>query len=332
MTIQYYIKLLLSKLFLVFLLFGCQNKPDFPPEAIFSCYPSTGDTSTFFRFDASESLDTENELWQLSFRWDFNRDGQWDTEIINDPTLIWRFQNFGIYHVVMEVIDRSGQSSSYTQEVYVVPNFIDSVFTDTRDGHTYKAVLIDHIWWMAEDLQFGNSISLTSDAQDNNVTEKYVNPRLLMTNQAEIGYYTWYEVTDYQRKPISGICPEGWRLISFKDQMWLDQRFSQFGDPIFYFKPGGYLGIDFNRLGFFSLFDRKFYGESGGLLWMSDQPLTNGKLYNYVMNYGNNYHFGYYLSSWPAEYLDNSFWQPEWGATLDFKRLAFNVRCVKDAN
>ena len=55
---------------------GCATNT--APKAEFTVTPAQGDTATEFVFDASLSSDLENSA-QLSFRWDFDSDGEWDT-------------------------------------------------------------------------------------------------------------------------------------------------------------------------------------------------------------------------------------------------------------
>jgi hypothetical protein len=49
------------------------------PTAAFSVSPEVGDNSTYFEFDASGSSDAECPASNLQVRWDWERDGVWDT-------------------------------------------------------------------------------------------------------------------------------------------------------------------------------------------------------------------------------------------------------------
>ena len=49
------------------------------PTAAFSVSPGSGTTSTVFTFDASSSSDTEDPTSALSFRWDWENNGIYDT-------------------------------------------------------------------------------------------------------------------------------------------------------------------------------------------------------------------------------------------------------------
>ena len=69
-------------LILSIFLFMC-GKENTPPIANFTWYPSRGDSTTTFLFDASLSSDNENYPDGLLARWDWESDGVWDTEYSN---------------------------------------------------------------------------------------------------------------------------------------------------------------------------------------------------------------------------------------------------------
>jgi hypothetical protein len=90
------------------------------PIALFTVDPTTGNTKTLFRFDASESFDGESDADELMVRWDWENDGVWDTELSNEQQATHRFQAGGTYLVRLEVQDSGGLTDSTTEEVKVL--------------------------------------------------------------------------------------------------------------------------------------------------------------------------------------------------------------------
>lgn len=86
---------------------------------------------------------------------------------------------------------------------------------DSRDGKTYRTVLIGNQCWMAENLNVGTRIVGSASQLDNEVIEKYC----YQDNEAGCDYfgglYQWSELMDYQKfESGQGICPEGWHVPS----------------------------------------------------------------------------------------------------------------------
>ncbi len=134
------------------------------PIALFTVEPSTGNTSTLFRFDASESFDGESDADELKVRWDWENDGVWDTELSTDQQATHRFQTGGTYLVRLEVQDSGGLTDSTTEEVKVLSglcvaamlmgpdnpdlevlrNFRDRVLCRTARGKTLVKYYYEH--------------------------------------------------------------------------------------------------------------------------------------------------------------------------------------------
>lgn len=101
------------------------------PKAKFLVVPETGHFMTDFLFDASVTIDDEDSLETLTFRWDFQDDGIWDTPYSSDPGIYYQFDKENIHRVRLEVWDPSHKSSSTSHQVTVhcidtciVPGFI----------------------------------------------------------------------------------------------------------------------------------------------------------------------------------------------------------------
>jgi hypothetical protein len=326
-------RLLLISVMMGLILISCKKESNSPPLAAITFFPMVADTSSLVRFDGSASTDKESYGEMLQFRWDFNGDGIWDTEFKREAIAIWQFSQVGTYQTIMEVRDEGGLTSSDTSKIRIRLNFVRSSFTDPRDGNQYRMVLIDDLWWMAENLRYGVSISQKSITSDNNITEMYLLDSQKYDRNFYGGYYTWGELTNYNRDILNGICPPGWRVATLKDKESLS-RFWQGGDASFYFKPDGYLGLDLVAGGYLNLINRSFLEiDTVGRYWVSDFKKTDTYpgLDRRILIFTTGY-----MPVWIEEGFDISwlpdFWKPAWGDKMDFNRFAFNVRCVKHSD
>lgn len=318
-------------LILTGVLIACEKEHNSPPVASIAIFPKVADTSSFIRFDGSGSRDQETPVEMLQFRWDFTGDGIWDTEFKRDPVAIWQYAETGTYQPKMEVRDEGGLLSRATQNVYIRLNFVRSSFTDPRDGNQYRTVLIDDLWWMADNLRYGVAISPKSAPSDNGITEMFMQDSQKFDQKLYGGYYTWWELTNYNREIENGICPPGWRVMTLQSWRTLE-RFERDGDGEFYLRPGGYVGLDLPIGGAFRLVDRDFHSiDTTGIFWLSDNKETNTYPF-LVRNVGcftNAYEMVWWEDGFPTGF-DPDFFKPGWGNAIDFNQFAFNVRCIKN--
>lgn len=106
-------------------LLSCEKKEDLKePVAAFCVDPCEGTVSTIFYFDASDSYDESNSPEDLKVRWDWNGDMVFDTEYSKAKMIAHRFDDPGIYNVVMEVSNLDGWSS---RESIVIDISADSI-------------------------------------------------------------------------------------------------------------------------------------------------------------------------------------------------------------
>jgi len=89
------------------------------PTAIFTVDPLLGTTETKFSFDASGCTDPEDSAATLRVRWDWEKDGIYDTDYSTVKKIQHTFTTAGVYTVVMEVIDTEGYGSTFEQEIKV---------------------------------------------------------------------------------------------------------------------------------------------------------------------------------------------------------------------
>ncbi|MFC2117655.1 FISUMP domain-containing protein [Bacteroidota bacterium] len=90
-----------------------------PPFAKFVFSPDSGHIITPFIFDASGSMDDEDSLSQLQFRWDWEGNGAWDTDFSNNPIITHQFLITGSYNVTLQVKDPSNLSNIKSQIIDV---------------------------------------------------------------------------------------------------------------------------------------------------------------------------------------------------------------------
>ena len=115
-------RVLLSLLITIFL-YGCDNQKsasvddELYPSSSFSVSPSKGDNSTVFKFDASASYSRSGTL--LSFRWDWDGDGTWDTSFSNENIATHIYESLGYKTVRLEVRDENGASQTIEKEIYL---------------------------------------------------------------------------------------------------------------------------------------------------------------------------------------------------------------------
>jgi parallel beta-helix repeat protein len=103
---------------------------DFAPIAAFTVNPAIGDALTVFEFNASHSSDAEDSLSELTFRWDWDWNGIWDTDWSSESVAHHNYDTAGNYTVRLEVMDSNGLTNNTTQQVRVleaIPEFSASV-------------------------------------------------------------------------------------------------------------------------------------------------------------------------------------------------------------
>ena len=79
-----------------------------PPTVLFVASPSSGTTETVFVFDASETVDGTGNNANINIRWDFENDGNWDTEWTTSKSVTHQYTSDGYYTVGMQVEDSYG--------------------------------------------------------------------------------------------------------------------------------------------------------------------------------------------------------------------------------
>jgi uncharacterized protein (TIGR02145 family) len=206
-------------------------------------------------------------------------------------------------------------------------------FTDSRDGHQYKVVLIGNQIWMAENLKYLPSVVGPATAGSTPYFYVYgYNGTVVADAKATANYntygvlYNWHAAMNAAAsstaKPsgVQGVCPTGWHLPS--DAEWT-QLFDYLGETSV---AGGKLketGTSHwsypntgatNETGFTALpggrrdIDGSFnYVGDYGVWWSATEESANGAWF-WDMSYSNGSVFKDYL----------------------YKQLGFSIRCVRD--
>lgn len=93
-----------------------------PPTPRFTFRPEGATTETVIVFDTDKSIDSQYLSPYLSYRFDWNGDGIWDTEY--DRKRIWRhkFLEAGTHHVVMEAKDPEEAVATASADVSTIFN------------------------------------------------------------------------------------------------------------------------------------------------------------------------------------------------------------------
>ncbi len=89
------------------------------PVARIVVTPGSGFLQDIFVFDASTSTDIEDKDADLLVRWDFDGNGDWDTEYSKEKIAEYQFDTAGDYEVKLEVKDSEGLTSTGTYRLVV---------------------------------------------------------------------------------------------------------------------------------------------------------------------------------------------------------------------
>ena len=219
-----------------------------PPVVKLSSSAMRVDSTVWYTFSGAGSHDSDGLWGIIKFRWDINGDGVWETPFTSKTDYVHVYRESGFHTVILEIADRFDQRNrdSLTFETYG-PNSDTSLFTDPRDGQVYKTVMISGLEWMAENLNYGDFITVTDTAQDNGVVEKYSfsdNPDLKGEFGGYYTFYDWMELMNHDTSSIQGICPPGWELPTRND--W--EKIVSHQRGLDYFAQGGLSNLHLSRM------------------------------------------------------------------------------------
>ncbi|HUT02753.1 MAG TPA: PKD domain-containing protein [bacterium] len=135
-----------------------------PPEACFSVTPVSGDTATYFEFDASCSTDPDGTDSTLQVRWDWENDGVFDTSFTTTKTASHRYPTAGAKTVKLQVRDAHGATDQTTWTIDVEEGNVppSACFTVTPAGGTTET-----------DFEFDASCSSDPDGSDSTLQVRW---------------------------------------------------------------------------------------------------------------------------------------------------------------
>jgi len=127
--------------------------------------PYTATPDEEITFDGSGSSDPEET--ELDYRWDFDDDGEYDTEWSTDPTATYSYAEGGTYTVTLQVKDAGGLTDTDTAQVTITvegkkptativkPNIASAIYGETVDFHGYglpsEGMITEFNWRSSKD-------------------------------------------------------------------------------------------------------------------------------------------------------------------------------------
>lgn len=91
-----------------------------PPTATFTVDPTTGSTDTIFTFDASNCEDDTTPVEQLEVKWDWENDGEWNTEWSTSKVITHTFTTSATHTIAMLARDNDELEDGAVRTVRVV--------------------------------------------------------------------------------------------------------------------------------------------------------------------------------------------------------------------
>jgi len=210
-----------------------------PPVPVINIIPEEGTTDTIFIFDASASYDQEDSLTDLLFRWDYEGDGEWDTEFSNNTALEHKYVHVGHYHVRLEAMDSDSMTADTVKSLVVShsvnPDPCEGIISIPYGGKVYHTVPVGNQCWLRENLDIGVMLNSADPQSNNQMVEKYCYNDDSTNCEKYGGLYMWNEMMNYiPLQGGKGICPVGWHVPG--DDEWkelegtVDSQFG-IGDP-----------------------------------------------------------------------------------------------------
>lgn len=265
------------------------------PRAAFGISTQTGNCKTQFRFDCWFCRDLESAPSDMFYRWDFDGDGQFDTEPSHDVVTLHTYTEPGTYQPLLELTDVSGGTDTCSSTVWV-SNGTNQTDMIRYGQENFGTVLIGDQWWFSRNLS-------TQDT-----AKYYLEP---FTNEWE-EYYKYGNL--YTVKEIGLPCPEGWRVPTRQDWAKLFSNYSDL-ERFDALLPGG--RSDFGLL---------FSGRGEGLLAPSAELRGLGSEAHFWTS-------SYPIGGEPTNKWIVSFYRNSRTISQGFNLAGthmYSIRCVKD--
>lgn len=194
------------------------DRENFPPEAEFTVNPPAGIIDTEFYFNASLTVDDNDDTTSLKYRWDWEGDGNWDTGWNLNPFATHIYSESGAYIVVMEAKDSGDLIGSVAHTVNVgggagtanhVKLFRDGLpwssnatvevleslgFTQGIGENTYEIIPSSEM--SSVSLVPGDDLVIISNDQNQNFYNNYAANQVRFTNFVYMGGSMFWEACD----------------------------------------------------------------------------------------------------------------------------------------
>ena len=128
-------------------------------------------------------------------------------------------------------------SSSYSSREYFDPDTDYGTMKDTRDGKTYKTVVVNGQLWMAENLNYADNNVGTAVCYSDNLNNCDQYGRLYSRDAAmDDSRCKYLSDCDLGNGPIQGICPDGWHIPTVEE---MENLVDFIGDNVSRYKSTG---------------------------------------------------------------------------------------------
>ncbi|MFO7616062.1 MAG: FISUMP domain-containing protein [Bacteroidales bacterium] len=232
---------------------GDENRP---PVARIQVGSANGNILTQFFFDSWHSTDDHQMPSELEVRWDFDGDGNWDTQYSTEKTIYYQYSRPGEYNARLQVRDRSMLTGIDSKMIYVSANANPTgYFRDSRDDQFYGTVTIGGQTWMSQNLNY----TIQQKQKEGMYQWLCLNEQAPWCEKAGKMYRIGAVIENRADQEFTAICPTGWRLPSRED--W-ELLFSSIGGEsgIRELRHGGRYDFNGQDLGYA---DWKFFTVAG---------------------------------------------------------------------
>lgn len=205
-----------------------ENSDEQSPKADFILDPTSGSLATVFSVDASISSDPFDTITNLQVQWDWETDGEWDTDFSYTKTATHQYIDVGSYRITLKVRNPEGFTDTISQTATVSSSGntgCQGITSIEYEGKTYPTVEIGTQCWLRKTLDVGVMINGSQQQTDNGVIEKYCYENDNAQCETFGALYQWDELMQYtEENGTQGICPDGWHIPTDTEWKALEMR------------------------------------------------------------------------------------------------------------
>jgi len=117
------------------------------PHPALTVNPPMGNFTLMYTFDAGSSYDDEDSSRTLTYRWDWDNDGIFDTERLTDPVIRKKFSSARTYNVKLEVTDPTFRHATIINPLII--NNIDTLIRVNFDWSSKNGTVKDTFFFDA---------------------------------------------------------------------------------------------------------------------------------------------------------------------------------------